>query len=615
MAPHQRAFASQLGIQYLQLLRSERQRDQLALIDHAKMITSIIYSATLNMDSIQDESLLQTTLWTACISELVTLMFLNKPLVLGEKLLPWWQRHLCEPDAEDTAKQLMAASEEAAHHEAFWPTIRALIVQGQPSKASLLLGLHPALAQSTDKFSGTVLGGTLLRLGTLLDNLPRLSEPALLQPIDEATHPTFAAQESLTAFRHCWRIWKQDVDGLVRDAAAASHSQPDAKGVHSAALILAGDQNALEDACQGSWHGLLIANLMYSQPTRQRWQLSELLPSAACVQRPEERILLAALSDNPYACMDAVRDTYGDDWLLAHLYDLLCRAGEIRVDESTPEGRLERNFFMIQYAKKIGQELPMWQLSLQYLAPLLDIPQARACAANFLENQPIPHVIKLRKILEACERLGLKETAINIVERHCQKNMPEPIQFDDTTLDITDEQSFKAASIEKIALRALDAVLSNDASEDALNKLRSLLRSGGAAGPMYFDGPSWLQPFASIVEQLYRDPSQHALLFSHITSLCCGESLNHSVCRWNDVPPPRLTRRLLLHLSELEPHRYDQTNECSSSEISSRRVRESYSLLALPKSMRGVTTFEDTEQSNTHTLVHSLAEAILRTVN
>ena len=48
------------------------------------------------------------------------------------------------------------------------------------------------------------------------------------------------------------------------------------------------------------------------------------------------------------------------------------------------------------------------------------------------------------------------------------------------------------------------------ADEGALDDLRSALRSGGAAGPAYFDGPGWLPAFAKLIEDLHKLQSGHA---------------------------------------------------------------------------------------------------------
>ena len=57
------------------------------------------------------------------------------------------------------------------------------------------------------------------------------------------------------------------------------------------------------------------------------------------------------LSDDPYGTLKAVRHAYGDGWLIAHLWDLLWRAGAVGVD-LMPGSTLDvRSFLMLQRSR------------------------------------------------------------------------------------------------------------------------------------------------------------------------------------------------------------------------------------------------------------------------
>ena len=75
---------------------------------------------------------LQRTLWAVCIWELCVIVFIGRPTLITEALVPWWQLHLCD---RSTAEQDLPALEALNHPEdspSFWPTLRALIARGLP---------------------------------------------------------------------------------------------------------------------------------------------------------------------------------------------------------------------------------------------------------------------------------------------------------------------------------------------------------------------------------------------------------------------------------------------------------------------------------------------------
>ena len=47
---------------------------------------------------------LHRTLWGSCVFELALIVFLQRPLVLGEALVPWWHLHLSDRRAEEQAR-------------------------------------------------------------------------------------------------------------------------------------------------------------------------------------------------------------------------------------------------------------------------------------------------------------------------------------------------------------------------------------------------------------------------------------------------------------------------------------------------------------------------------
>ena len=65
------------------------------------------YLAAVYLLAQPDEPAHTHLLWAACHLELATLLFLKKPLVLGELLALWYHRHLADPKAAHRADQLL----------------------------------------------------------------------------------------------------------------------------------------------------------------------------------------------------------------------------------------------------------------------------------------------------------------------------------------------------------------------------------------------------------------------------------------------------------------------------------------------------------------------------
>jgi predicted AAA+ superfamily ATPase len=88
---------------------------------------------------------LQRTLWSVCIWELCLMVFVGRPAVLTEALIPWWQLHLCDREvANDELPALLRLERPEAEHT-FWRTLRSLVARGMRADALRLLKQHSVL--------------------------------------------------------------------------------------------------------------------------------------------------------------------------------------------------------------------------------------------------------------------------------------------------------------------------------------------------------------------------------------------------------------------------------------------------------------------------------------
>ena len=70
---------------------------------------------------------LQRTLWAVCVWELCVIVFVGRPALLTEALVPWWQLHLCDRRVANKDAPELEVLEQPEVHPMYWDTLRALI--------------------------------------------------------------------------------------------------------------------------------------------------------------------------------------------------------------------------------------------------------------------------------------------------------------------------------------------------------------------------------------------------------------------------------------------------------------------------------------------------------
>ena len=280
--------------------------------------------------------------------------------------------------------------------------------------------------------------------------------------------------------------------------------------------------------------------------------LSELVPRH--LMDPFERSLHAVLTDNPYGATTAIREAFGEGWLLSHLWDLLWRSHAVPA-VPMPDSQLEyRDHFLLQYSKALGARPALWQLSAAYVIELM-IPSkpklaARKCLVQILQERVPRHKFALRKALHICEQFELEATAQQLVKKHFARSNTHAVRSSEAPpLLLADEAGALASRYETLANASLDemqAILiarpkNNSAQacstkEDvgsATMQLALLLR---LTGPRHYSGPSWLPAFFELSRLLCQGVTQ----------------LPHAKAQWRIIQlftdpnrPPQLLRRLL----------------------------------------------------------------------
>ena len=217
---------------------------------------------------------LQRTLWAACIWELCMHVFVVRPALLTEALVPWWQLHLSDRRLTEHELPALEASARPESAASYWPSVRQLAARGLPELSLRLLKRHTAIL-SEDGGDEQLL---LERLETLIELMPRLLDPQLMQSQPEEVPLGQLEQAALQDFTMRHHVWSADLSALARDADASAPGVASATEIAATARLLSGDAAAIDQATD-SWHSKLIAKLLYQQPTTLRWQLRDVLDS------------------------------------------------------------------------------------------------------------------------------------------------------------------------------------------------------------------------------------------------------------------------------------------------------------------------------------------------
>ena len=184
-----------------------------------------------------------------------------------------------------------------------------------------------------------------------------------------------------------------------------------------------------------------------------------------------------------------------------------------------------RDFFMLQHARAMSLEPPLWQLSAQYASDLVAdggsaAPAAREHLSQLVLSQQAPHLAKLRKLLGLCEAHSLRAEASALLERTAAAKRASRLAATGgkgpaaSALQPSTAVAAKAKSgshapaapataeshpLARLASAALDEAL-RLGEGPATSELRAVLRCEGVGGAQYYAGPRWLPPFFALAQ-------------------------------------------------------------------------------------------------------------------
>jgi len=303
-------------------------------------------------------------------------------------LLDWVRWHFTKPDR--LAEEILLFDEPSSH-ENYWPTVLGYVMQGRLRDAGRLLEHHP------ERTDGSY--NAFRSIEELMESMPEFGD--------------FPGQ-SIQDFSHKWHLWQRECKVRLESGEFNGHNY-----LETICEILCGSEGALEEQreiCQ-SWYELLIARLLYSEPTVKTHELHshalaaiESIGGYECLA-PLDEIVLAILNFDVLKVIKKCSESLPNWWFVAHLTDLLFHCGMLK-DHDLGYGADLREFLILEYSQSLMANQSMWQVASDYL---VSCPKyGRAQLEVYVERIPLDSDKKAVKVLRLCEQHGLLDQAKSI---------------------------------------------------------------------------------------------------------------------------------------------------------------------------------------------------------
>ena len=332
------------------------------------------------------------------LCEILFLSSVPEQTVTGQ-LLDWI--HMTFYPNVTVLKELESGSVEyEAVEEEVWKILIAFIVQGCIREAGLCLEIvaHHEKSMEESKYL-KVIGALLLEL------------------------PMVGASTSIREMMPRFNQWKQKCSHLLQNTKRE-------KCERSTELleIITGNEQRLVTSC--SWVELVIANLLYADPSQKRYHLRELVQRCVALKRfnipdmpPYQRILYAVFTEDVVLALN-LSAQFTQSWFPAHLADLLFHSGALPEEDA---GRM-RFSMVFAHVDALRNSQDHWA-ALQYLR-YLESADARALMVNVLENIPLTSEKVVVRVHSTCISLNQPRSASFVAQSWAMKRWQDGIYFD-----------------------------------------------------------------------------------------------------------------------------------------------------------------------------------------
>lgn len=328
--------------------------------------------------------------WHLC--EILLIENLPGGIVL-QHLLDWVKWHC---STADTLTREVADSSEPADNPKYWPAIYHLLLQGRLNEVRDLLNQHPHRnPQDHDQFA-------------IVDEILKKM-------------PSFKAFIGHTEFVMKWNYWQEDCRCRCRQGDLTSYPE-----LVLIIQILCGDNDAftrVKEICHGlSWYELLVAKLLYSNPTVKSYELqyhtqfSLDLCGGRDALETWQVILLAAFELDVHAVIKTSSECFGNWWFVAHLADLFHHCGQLETHSAYIGYQIGlREYLLLEYASSLMSHRSLWQVATDYF---LHCPtRGRYYLEEYIDHLPIESEFKAFKVLQLCQKLDFPAQAASICKQ------------------------------------------------------------------------------------------------------------------------------------------------------------------------------------------------------
>eukprot|EP01119_Soliformovum_irregulare_P018093 TRINITY_DN5487_c0_g1_i1.p1 TRINITY_DN5487_c0_g1~~TRINITY_DN5487_c0_g1_i1.p1 ORF type:complete len:687 (-),score=187.24 TRINITY_DN5487_c0_g1_i1:24-1901(-) len=263
-------------------------------------------------------------------------------------------------------------------NEEYWSLVYSCLLQGQISHARGLIQLHSAY--NPDSINPN---DPFLIVDELLETMP---------PIEDCIYDNY--QIALAQ-------WQERCNGLVNLSIPAE--------LGTVLRILVGDMEIIKEQTQ-TWYELMIATIIYSQPTVQKTDVREI--AAASIEEypeptPVDSILLAMIDGDPILTIRLACQFFENWWFAAHLVDLLYQA-QVLEPFVLPSGVDFREAILLEYASVLFSHESMWNVAASYLGNCRKF--GKVYLERLVEKQRLENDTKTLKLLNLCNVHNLTET-------------------------------------------------------------------------------------------------------------------------------------------------------------------------------------------------------------
>eukprot|EP00004_Rigifila_ramosa_P019505 TRINITY_DN4967_c0_g1_i1.p1 TRINITY_DN4967_c0_g1~~TRINITY_DN4967_c0_g1_i1.p1 ORF type:complete len:488 (-),score=86.40 TRINITY_DN4967_c0_g1_i1:71-1534(-) len=217
--------------------------------------------------------------------------------------------------------------------------------------------------------------------------------------------------------RKQWVNWRNDArvlsERLQEQAEDAEYAEADAAHFQELLALLCGDHEIIQKHSQ-AWSDSVSAELLYNHPQARITDIGAIARDIGVDDIDDDlvKMYLAILQLDPENSLRLIEEVTGDNWLLAHISDLM---GKLLLFEiQMPDGMALNEVHLQKYCYELLEIPELWQTTISYARWL---PKGVHLIDAVLERQPYQTQDKARKLIDIATAHGLDHLVFSIANR------------------------------------------------------------------------------------------------------------------------------------------------------------------------------------------------------